>query len=128
MRRYEDRLPKSYSEGMRRLNGRRSYVAANNTRVQEMNSRIEVLFHGNLIAMFWPDGTAWFSTQGYSSSSTNVRLNAMAPPGVAYMIRSREAKLVITGRDIPEAYTASEVDLRIHPNGRREIVARRKED
>lgn len=88
MSRYHGRLPMTYEEAQKCLQGRKVRTVVNNTRVAlNEDLSIAVLYHGNTIATFYGDGSKVFTTCGYASTSTNDRLNAMVPPYVRFRVQ-----------------------------------------
>lgn len=89
MARYAGRLPRTYSQAEKMLNNRERRTLINNTVIEAGGGgRINVLYHGNLIAAFEPDGSRMLTNCGYGTVSTRERLNSMAPAGVGFVQRS----------------------------------------
>lgn len=88
MSRYAGRLPRTYADAERMLGKRERRTLINNTVIEAGGGgRINVLYHGNLIAAFDPDGSRMLTNCGYGTVSTRERLNAMAPAGVGFVQR-----------------------------------------
>lgn len=86
--RYAGRLPRTYAQAEKMLGNRERRTLINNTVIEAGGRfRINVLFHGNLIAAFDPDGSRLLTNCGYGTVSTRERLNAMAPAGVGFVQR-----------------------------------------
>ena len=72
------------------LKGRSRRKVLNNTDL--MRSAIDggcivVLYHDNVIAQFFEDGSRMLTNCGYGTVSTRERLNSMAPAGVGFVQR-----------------------------------------
>ena len=94
MSRYAGRLPRNYSDAERMLGNRQRRTLINNTVIElGGRKRINVLYHGNLIAAFDPNGSRMLTNCGYGTVSTRERLNAMAPAHVSFVQRDH-AQLV----------------------------------
>lgn len=86
--RYAGRLPRTYAQAEKMLGNRERRTLINNTVIEAGGRfRINVLFHGNLIAAFDPDGSRMLTNCGYGTVSTRERLNSMAPAGVSFVQR-----------------------------------------
>ena len=86
--RYSGRLPRTYADAERMLGKRERRTLINNTVIEAGGGgRINVLYHGNLIATFEPDGTLMLTNCGYGTVSTRERLNSMAPAHVSFVQR-----------------------------------------
>lgn len=78
MRRYADRLPGNFKEAEKALKGKHVRTLLNNTRASRVeDGAVEVQYHGNTIATFYPDGTRVLTTCGWNTVSTSERLNGM---------------------------------------------------
>lgn len=89
MSRYAGRLPRTYAQAEQMLGKKERRTLINNTVVERGGgSRINVLFHGNLIAAFNPNGSRMLTNCGYGTVSTRERLNAMAPAHVSFVQRN----------------------------------------
>ena len=87
--RYAGRLPRTYAQAENMLNNRERRTLINNTVIERGGgNRINVLYHGNLIAAFDPDGSRMLTNSGYGTVSTRERLNSMAPAGVGFVQRN----------------------------------------
>ena len=86
--RYAGRLPRTYAQAENMLNNRERRTLINNTVIERGGgNRINVLYHGNLIAAFDPDGSRMLTNCGYGTVSTRERLNSMAPAGIGFVQR-----------------------------------------
>ena len=90
MSRYSGRLPQSYEQAARMLNGRNSRTLINNTvlKFSVDGESVRVEYHGNTIAQFRSNGEVMLTNAGYGTVSTRERLNAMAPAGVGFVQRN----------------------------------------
>lgn len=89
MSRYAGRLPRTYAAAERMLGDRERRTIINNTVIERGGGdRINVLYHGNLIAAFDPNGSRMLTNSGWGSVSTRERLNAMAPAHVSFVQRN----------------------------------------
>lgn len=92
--RYSNRLPRTYSEAERMLGNRERRTLINNTVIERGGrKRVNVLYHGNLIAAFDPNGSRMLTNSGYGTVSTRDRLNAMAPAGVGFVQRNHSQQV-----------------------------------
>lgn len=126
---YEGRLPTDYETAMKLLKGKESnrWSGVNHTEIRRVHvptERIEVTHYDTVIATFFANGAMRFSTAGYSSWSTNQRLNAMVPEGVAYRLLDGSTEFRITRGDRMETISAYHYDLMVHIDGRLEAVTR----
>lgn len=88
MSRYSGRLPRTYAQAEQMLGNRQRRTLINNTVIElGGHKRINVLYHGNLIAAFDPNGSKMLTNCGYGTVSTRERLNAMAPAHVGFVQR-----------------------------------------
>lgn len=103
MSRYAGRLPSTYNQAERMLGNRERRTLINNTVIERGGRfRINVLYHGNLIAAFGPDGYRLLTNCGYGTVSTRERLNAMAPAGVSFVQRDHAQQVhVWQGDGVP---------------------------
>ena len=86
--RYAGRLPRTYAQAEQMLGNRQRRTLINNTGIElGGRKRINVLYHGNLIAAFDPNGSRMLTNCGYGTVSTRERLNSMAPAGVSFVQR-----------------------------------------
>lgn len=88
--RYAGRLPRTYAQAEKMLKGRSRRKVLNNTDLMQSaidGGCIVVLYHENVIAKFFEDGSTVLSNCGYGTVSTRERLNAMAPAGVGFVQR-----------------------------------------
>lgn len=101
--RYDGRLPRTYAQAEQMLGKRQRRTLINNTIIERGGSgRINVLYHGNLIAAFDPDGSRMFTNCGYGTVSTRDRLNSMAPAGVGFVQRNHAQQVhVWQGDGVP---------------------------
>lgn len=104
MSRYAGRLPRNYSDAERMLGNRERRTLINNTVIERGGrKRINVLYHGNLIAAFDPNGSRMLTNCGYGTVSTRERLNAMAPDHVSFVQRDHAQQVrVRVGDGVPE--------------------------
>ena len=124
---YDGRLPTDFESATKMLRGKdqQRWIGVSNTairRVLKPTERIEVLHHGTVIATFFANGAMRFGTGGYSTWSTNQRLNAMVPHGVLYRTREGSAEFRIKRGDRMETISAYHYDLMVHIDGRLEAV------
>ena len=88
MSRYSGRLPRTYAQAEQMLGNRERRTLINNTVIERGGRRrVNVLYHGNLIAAFDPNGSLMLTNSGYGTVSTRERLNAMAPAHVSFVQR-----------------------------------------
>ena len=90
MSRYSGRLPRTYADAEQMLKGRSRRKVLNNTDLMQSaidGGCIVVLYHDNVIAEFFEDGSRVLSNCGYGTVSTRERLNSMAPAGVGFVQR-----------------------------------------
>lgn len=102
MSRYAGRLPRTYAQAEQMLKGRSRRKVLNNTDL--MKSAIDggcivALYHGNVIAQFFEDGSRSLTNCGYGSSTTRERLNAMAPAGVGFVQRNHAQQVHVRESD-----------------------------
>lgn len=104
MSRYAGRLPRTYAQAEQMLGKRERRTLINNTAIEAGGGgRINVLYHGNLIAAFDPDGSRMLTNCGYGTVSTRERLNAMAPAHVSFVQRDHCQQVrVWVGDGVPE--------------------------
>lgn len=103
MSRYAGRLPRTYAQAEQMLGKRERRTLINNTAIEAGGGgRINVLYHGNLIAAFDPDGSRMLTNCGYGTVSTRERLNAMAPAGVGFVQRDYAQKVLVNQQDDPK--------------------------
>ena len=101
--RYAGRLPRTYAQAEQMLGKRERRTLVNNTVIERGGgNRINVLYHGNLIAAFDPDGSRMLTNSGYGTVSTRERLNAMAPAGVGFVQRDYAQKVLVNQQDDPK--------------------------
>jgi hypothetical protein len=77
---------KSYQDAKQYLGSKKSRPYANNTRIEidTLNlghEVITVLYHGNGVVNFFPDGTTTFNSCGWKTSTTKERINWFLPDG-----------------------------------------------
>lgn len=106
MSRYLNRLPRTYDDARRMLNGRGFRTVANNTRLVAVPAgqrpvRITLEYHGNVIAGWTEDGTAQFQTAGWGTPSTRDRLNAMIPARARFFQKDHGNYVTDGERTIP---------------------------
>lgn len=103
MSRYAGRLPRTYAQAEQMLGKRERRTLINNTAIEAGGGgRINVLYHGNLIAAFDPSGSRMLTNCGYGTVSTRERLNAMAPAGVGFVQRNHAQKVLVNQQDDPK--------------------------
>ena len=103
MSRYAGRLPRTYAQAEQMLGKRERRTLINNTAIEAGGGgRINVLYHGNLIAAFDPDGSRMLTNSGYGTVSTRERLNSMAPAGVGFVQRDYAQKVLVNQQDDPK--------------------------
>lgn len=103
MSRYAGRLPRTYAQAEQMLGKRERRTLINNTVIERGGRRrVNVLYHGNLIAAFDPDGSLMLTNSGYGTVSTRERLNAMAPAGVGFVQRAYAQKVLVNQQDDPK--------------------------
>lgn len=88
--RYAGRLPRTYAQAEQMLKGRSRRKVLNNTDLMQSaidGGCIVVLYHDNVIAQFFEDGSSVLSNCGYGTVSTRERLNSMAPANVGFVQR-----------------------------------------
>lgn len=101
--RYSGRLPRTYAQAEQMLGKRERRTLINNTVIEAGGGgRINVLYHGNLIAAFDPSGSRMLTNCGYGTVSTRERLNAMAPAGVGFVQRDYAQKVLVNQQDDPK--------------------------
>ena len=101
--RYAGRLPRTYAQAEQMLGNRERRTLINNTVIERGGgNRINVLYHGNLIAAFDPDGSRMLTNCGYGTVSTRERLNGMAPAGVGFVQRDYAQKVLVNQQDDPK--------------------------
>ena len=101
--RYAGRLPRTYAQAEQMLGKRERRTLVNNTVIERGGgNRINVLYHGNLIAAFDPDGSRMLTNSGYGTVSTRERLNSMAPAGVGFVQRDYAQKVLVNQQDDPK--------------------------
>ena len=101
--RYSGRLPRTYAQAEQMLGKRERRTLINNTAIEAGGGgRINVLYHGNLIAAFDPSGSRMLTNCGYGTVSTRERLNAMAPAGVGFVQRNHAQKVLVNQQDDPK--------------------------
>ena len=102
--RYAGRLPRTYVQAEQMLGNRERRTLINNTVIERGGrKRINVLYHGNLIAAFDPNGSRMLTNCGYGTVSTRERLNAMAPAHVSFVQRDHCQQVrVWVGDGVPE--------------------------
>lgn len=101
--RYSGRLPRTYAQAEQMLGNRQRRTLINNTVIElGGRKRINVLYHGNLIAAFDPNGSRMLTNCGYGTVSTRERLNAMAPAGVGFVQRDYAQKVLVNQQDDPK--------------------------
>lgn len=101
--RYAGRLPRNYAQAEQMLGNRERRTLINNTVIERGGrKRINVLYHGNLIAAFDPNGSRMLTNCGYGTVSTRERLNSMAPAHVSFVQRDHAQQVhVRQGDDMP---------------------------
>lgn len=101
--RYAGRLPRTYAQAEQMLGNRERRTLINNTVIERGGQgRINVLYHGNLIAAFDPSGSRMLTNSGWGSVSTRERLNSMAPAHVGFVQRNHAQQVHIwQGDDTP---------------------------
>lgn len=101
--RYAGRLPRTYAQAEQMIGNRQRRTLINNTVIEAGGGgRINVLYHGNLIAAFDPDGSKMLTNCGYGTVSTRERLNSMAPAHVSFVQRDYAQQVhVWQGDDTP---------------------------
>jgi hypothetical protein len=77
---------KSYQDAKQYLGSKKSRPYANNTRIEidTLNlghEVITVLYHGNGVVNFFPDGTTTFNSCGWKTPTTKERINWFLPDG-----------------------------------------------
>lgn len=98
--RYSGRLPRTYDQAEKMLGNRERRTLINNTVIERGGRfRINVLYHGNLIAAFDPSDSLMLTNSGYGTTSTRERLNAMAPAHVSFTQRNHEQKVLVWESD-----------------------------
>lgn len=116
--RYAGRLPRTYAQAERMLGNRERRTLINNTVIEAGGSgRINVLYHGNLIASFDPDGSLLLSNCGYGTVSTRERLNSMAPPRVSFVQRNHAQQVHVWQGDGVPACVIDGGTVWIDPDG-----------
>ena len=117
--RYAGRLPSTYAEAERMLGNRERRTLVNNTVIEAGGRfRINVLFHGNLIAAFDPDGSRMLTNCGYGTVSTRERLNSMAPAHVSFVQRDHAQQVHVWQGDGVPARVIDGGTVRIDSDGR----------
>lgn len=125
MSRYSGRLPESYAAAEKALKGRHVRTIVNNTRASRVDDEtIEIQYHGNTLARFHADGRRMFTTDGWDSTWTNHRLNAMLPATLGFVIQGYVAHVQIRNADGTVDLHHADT-LRLSPSG--EIVDITKE-
>ena len=101
--RYAGRLPRTYAQAEQMLGNRQRRTLINNTVIElGGRKRINVLYHGNLIAAFDPNGSVMLTNSGWGSASTRDRLNSMAPAHVSFVQRNHAQQVhVWLGDGVP---------------------------
>lgn len=106
MSRYAGRLPRTYAQAEQMLKGRSRRKVLNNTDLMQSaidGGCIVVLYHENVIAQFFEDGSTVLTNCGYGTVSTRERLNAMAPAHVSFVQRDYAQQVrVWAGDGVPE--------------------------
>lgn len=128
---YDGRLPTTFEEASKLLGQKDSkrWLGIGHTSVKrrlDPTERIEVLHYDTVIATFFANGAMRFSTGGYSSWSTNQRLNAMIPEGAVYRTFEGSSQFRLQVGDRMETVSAFHYDLMVHIDGRLEAVKREK--
>lgn len=96
MSRFNGRLPRTYSQAEQMLGNKQSRTLFNNTTIElGGRKRINVLYHGNLIAAFDPNGSYMLTNSGWGTSTTRERLNAMVPGGVFFAQKDHAQRVVV---------------------------------
>ena len=119
--RYAGRLPRTYAQAERMLKGRSRRKVLNNTDL--MRSAIDggcivVLYHDNVIAQFFEDGSRMLTNCGYGTVSTRERLNSMAPAGVGFVQRDYAQQVHVRQGDDTPARVIDGGTVRIDSDGR----------
>lgn len=89
------------------LKGRESRTILNNTRlvlgrgVGGAPARITLTYHGNMIAGWTEDGTAQYTTAGWSTVTTHERLNAMVPARAGFFTKAHVGYVTDGERTLP---------------------------
>ena len=98
--RYAGRLPRTYAQAEQMLGNRERRTLINNTVIERGGrKRINVLYHGNLIAAFDPNGSRMLTNCGYGTVSTRERLNSMAPAHVSFVQRDHAQQVHVRQGD-----------------------------
>ena len=103
--RYSGRLPRTYAQAKQMLGRRSRRKVLNNTDLMQSardGGCIVVLYHGNVIAQFFEDGSTVLTNCGYGTVSTRERLNGMAPAGVGFVQRDYAQKVLVNQQDDPK--------------------------
>ena len=101
--RYAGRLPRTYVQAEQMLGNRERRTLINNTVIERGGrKRINVLYHGNLIAAFDPNGSRMLTNCGYGTVSTRERLNSMAPAGIGFVQWDYAQKVLVNQQDDPK--------------------------
>ena len=96
MSRFNGRLPRTYSQAEQMLGNKQSRTLFNNTTIElGGRKRINVLYHGNLIAAFDPNGGVMLTNSGWGTSTTRERLGAMAPAGVHFTQKDHTQRVIV---------------------------------
>lgn len=108
MSRYSGRLPRTYAGAERMLKGRSRRKVLNNTDLMQSardGGCIVVMYHGNVIAQFFEDGSTVLTNCGYGTVSTRERLNGMAPAGVGFVQRDHAQQVHVRDTTNGEGHT-----------------------
>lgn len=103
MSRYSGRLPRTYERAVALLKGKKSRnldmpsTDIRHTFDHEAVPCIVVRHHYTDIAVFYDDGSYEVNSQGYFTSTTKERLNAMVPTGFGFVTRKHIGKLITPG-------------------------------
>ena len=119
--RYAGRLPRTYAQAERMLKGRSRRKVLNNTDLMQSaidGGCIVVLYHENVIAKFFEDGSTVLSNCGYGTVSTRERLNSMAPAGVGFVQRDYAQQVHVRQGDDTPARVIDGGTVRIDSDGR----------
>lgn len=102
--RYSTRLPQSYDQAERMLNGKDARTLLNNTTINRGgDGRVFIAHHGSVIGSFEANGEVMLTNAGYGSVSTRERLSAMTPPGVHFVQRQHVQRVQVPAQGIDEA-------------------------
>lgn len=104
MSRYSNRLPQSYEQAERMLNGKDARTLFNNTTINRGgDGRVFIAHHGSVIGSFEQDGSVMLTNAGYGSVSTRERLSGMTPPGVHFVQRQHVQRVQVPSQGIDAA-------------------------